>query len=71
MEQELDVLLKTDHPNIVRVVALLHDDFNFYIVTDLVSGGELFNHIIKNKVFSEANSANLVKQLLLAVNYMH
>jgi len=71
MEQELDVLLKTDHPNIVRVVALLHDDFNFYIVTDFVSGGELFNHIINNKVFSEANSANMIKQLLLAVNYMH
>lgn len=61
MEQELDVLLKTDHPNIVRVVALVHDDNNFYIVTELVTGGDLFNHIIKNKVFSEAYAASLIK----------
>ena len=61
MEQELEVLQKTDHPHIVRVMELLEDDVNFYIVSELVSGGELYDHIIKNKMFSEQKAAALIK----------
>lgn len=71
MESELDVLTKTDHPSIVRVLELLEDDINFYIISELVNGGELYDFIIQNKMFSEATTANLIKQILLALNYMH
>ena len=71
MEQELDVLQKTDHPHIVRVFELLHDDVNFYIVTELVTGGELYDHIIKVKRLKERQAADVIRQLLLALNYMH
>lgn len=71
MEQELDVLQKTDHPHIVRVFELLHDEVNFYIVTELVTGGELYDHIIKVKRLRERVAADVIKQLLLALNYMH
>lgn len=71
MEQELEVLSKTDHPHIVRVFELLQDDANFYIVTELVTGGELYDHIIKVKRISERQAADVIKQLLLAINYMH
>ena len=53
MEQELDVLSKTDHPHIMRVFELLQDDTNFYIVTELVTGGELYEYIIKVKRVNE------------------
>mmetsp|Transcript_12284 Transcript_12284/g.15664 ORF Transcript_12284/g.15664 Transcript_12284/m.15664 type:complete len:151 (-) Transcript_12284:293-745(-) len=71
MEQELDVLQKTDHPHIVRVFELLQDDVNFYIVTELVTGGELYDHIIKVKRLKERQAADVIRQLLLALNYMH
>ena len=71
MESELDILSKTDHPNIVRVIELLQDDANYYIVSELVAGGELYDYIIKNKMFTESKTADLIKQILLAVNYMH
>lgn len=71
MEQELEVLQKTDHPHIARVLELLQDDVNFYIVTELISGGELYDHIIKVKRLSERQAAEAIKQLLLALNYMH
>ena len=61
MEQELDVLSKTDHPHIVRVLELLHDDVNFYIITELVTGGELYDHIIKAKRLGEKSAANVIK----------
>ena len=53
MEQELEVLQSTDHPHIVRVMELLEDDSKFYIVSELVSGGELYDYIIKKKKLSE------------------
>ena len=71
MEQELEVLSKTDHPHMVRVFELLQDDANFYIVTELVTGGELYDHIIKVKRISERSAADVIRQLLLALNYMH
>ena len=71
MEQELDVLSKTDHPHIVRVFELLQDEANFYIITEMVSGGELYDYIIKAKRLSERQAADVVKQLLLALSYMH
>ena len=71
MEQELDVLSRTDHPHMVRVFELLQDDTNFYIVTELVTGGELYDHIIKVKRLNEREAADVIKQLLLALNYMH
>jgi serine/threonine protein kinase len=71
MESELDVLSKTDHPHMVRVFELLHDDVSFYIITELVTGGELYDYIIKMKRLSEREAANVIRQLLLALNYMH
>ena len=71
MEQELEVLQNTDHPHIVRVMELLEDEAKFYIVSELVSGGELYDYIIKKKKLSEKQSASIIKQILLAINYMH
>ena len=57
MESELDVLSKTDHPYITRVIELLEDDLNYYIISELVPGGELYDFIIKNKMFNEHTSS--------------
>ena len=50
---------------------LLEDEAKFYIVSELVTGGELYDFIIKKKRLSERESASIIKQILLALNYMH
>lgn len=50
---------------------LLEDDENFYIVTEILEGGELFDRLISLGSFSEAKAGFLVKQVLLALSYMH
>jgi len=35
------------HPNIIRIVDLLEDNENYYIVSEVVKGGELFNRLTK------------------------
>ena len=71
MVSELAVLKTCSHPNIMNVTEILEDNENFYIVTELLEGGELFDRIIDQKNFSERKTAKVIKQVLLAINYMH
>ena len=57
MVSELSVLKTTSHPNIMNVQEILEDDENFYIVTELLDGGELFDRIVAQSKFSEKRSA--------------
>ena len=60
-----------DHPNILRVYDLYEDNNNFYIVTELCTGGELFDKIIQNGYLDERTAANVMKDILSAVGYCH
>jgi serine/threonine protein kinase len=55
----------------MRIFELLEDDDNYYIVSELLHGGELYERIVKMKHFSEKNAAYIIYQLLLALSYMH
>ena len=37
----------------MRIFELLEDDNNFYIVSELLKGGELYDRIVKLKHFNE------------------
>jgi serine/threonine protein kinase len=45
MENELKILLDTDHPHITRVFEICEDRNNFYIVMELMDGGTLWHRI--------------------------
>jgi serine/threonine protein kinase len=53
MRNELEVLEKTDHPHITRVFELLEDKYNFYVVMELLEGGDLLEKVVKIEKFSE------------------
>ena len=49
----------------------MEDDRNFYIVAELVTGGDLLKKIMDLKSFTEEQACDVIKQLLLALNFMH
>ena len=53
MYQEIKILKQLDHPNIVKIFDFYDDDDYMYIVTELCSGGELFDMITKIGSFTE------------------
>ena len=57
MMQELSVLQKCSHPNIMNVMEMYEDENYFYIVTEQLEGGELFDRIMEVKSFSEQKAA--------------
>ncbi len=71
MYLEVEILKKLIHPNIMQIFEFYEDKKNFYILTEFCEGGELFDKIVEKVMFSEAEAAQIMKQLLSAVNYIH
>lgn len=49
MLNEIDILKQLDHPNIVKIYEFYQDKSNFYLITEFIEGGELFDKITKIK----------------------
>ena len=71
MINEISILRKLDHPNIVKIYEYFEDPKRYYIITDHIQGGELFDEIIQRGKFSEYDCAVILKQILSAVSYCH
>lgn len=70
-ENEINILKVLDHPNIVRVYEFFEDSKSFYIVMEHCRGGELFQEIMKLKQYDEPQSAQIMRQLLSCISYLH
>lgn len=68
---EVEILKTLDHPNIVKIYEFFEDDKYFHLVTELISGGELFDYIIASKVMSESIAAGFIQQILSGIAYFH
>ena len=65
------MLEETVHPHITRVFELMEDKRSYYIIMELISGGNLFDMIRSMRECNEDRAMSIIKQLCLALNYMH
>ena len=68
---ELVVLRKIRHPNIVSLHDIYESKDELFIITDLATGGELFDQLLHKGSYTEEDAANLIKQILEGVAYLH
>lgn len=59
------------HVNIVRLFDVHSDPLHYYIVMELLTGQELLARLRKLEKFTEAEAANIMRQLVSAVGYLH
>ena len=69
IKNEINILKKLDHPNIVKIIEFYSAPKAYYIITDFCSCGELYNQI-KNQ-YSENQLAVLFYQVLSGLYYLH
>lgn len=55
----------------MRLEGFYDDKDYYYIVTELVDGGELFEKIVEKKFYNENEARAVVKTLVEAVGYCH
>ena len=68
--KEVDLLIKMDHPNIVKIFEFYNGEKEYYLIMEYCEGGELFDKIVKSNL-TEIQCAYIMYQILSAVNYCH
>ena len=58
---EMNILKNLDHPHIVKLYELYQDANNYYLITEYLSGGELFDRIKKMTHFSERKASDYIR----------
>jgi len=71
LEIEVEILEKVNHPNIVRLRQVFDTPKVFYMVMELMTGGELFDRIVQKSKYGEAEAATLIRKLADALAYCH
>ncbi|XP_051976219.1 calcium/calmodulin-dependent protein kinase type 1D-like isoform X2 [Xyrauchen texanus] len=71
IENEIAVLTKIKHENIVALEDIYESPSHLYLIMQLVSGGELFDRIVERGFYTEQDASALIKQVLDAVKYLH
>ncbi|KAK7916574.1 hypothetical protein WMY93_012335 [Mugilogobius chulae] len=71
IENEIAVLHRIKHPNIVSLEDIFESTSHLYLVMQLVSGGELFDRIVEKGFYTERDASQLIQQILDAVKYLH
>jgi calcium-dependent protein kinase len=71
LKGELATFLCMDHPHVGRLVDIYENEQTVKLVMECIDGGELFTRITARKQFVESEAADAMRQILLAVNYLH
>ncbi|CAD6580500.1 MAG: hypothetical protein CYPHOPRED_001239 [Cyphobasidiales sp. Tagirdzhanova-0007] len=73
VRNEIAVLKKISlgHPNVLTLIDYFETTNNLYLVTDLCTGGELFDRICAKGSYYERDACHLVRIISGAVAYLH
>ena len=69
LKNEINILKKLDHPNILKIIEFYSSEHSYYIITDYCANGELYDQI-KYK-YNENQLAVLFYQILSGLAYLH
>ena len=74
-KREIQILIKTDHPNIIKLYEVFESKRSLYLVMELCRGGELFDRVIehmeKNEMYTEKDAAKMFIQIMSSIDYCH
>ena len=59
------------HPHICSLREQFNEGDFYYLILDLVSGGEMFDHLVRQGAYSEADAARLVREVASALAFLH
>lgn len=71
IKMEFNILRNLDHAHICKAFECYEDRRNIYLVMDICTGGTLLETLCHQKRFSEGDVANIMRQILSALAYLH
>ncbi|KAG8455773.1 hypothetical protein GDO86_001822 [Hymenochirus boettgeri] len=71
VDTEIEILKKLNHPCIIKIENFFDSEDSFYIVLEMMEGGELFDRVVNSTRLKESTAKLYFYQMLLAVQYLH
>ncbi|KAI6035237.1 kinase-like domain-containing protein, partial [Pisolithus orientalis] len=68
---EVQIMRGINHPSIVKLLSFSESPEHYFLVLELMDGGELFHQIVKLTYFSENLSRHVILQVAQAIRYLH
>lgn len=71
LQREIAIMKTVKHPHIVEFYDIFEDQEKVYLILQLVNGGDLFDNVTERETFSEEDAADVTRQILEALGYLH
>ena len=71
LKDEIAVLRELQHQHIIRLYDVFDEPQYYYLVTEKMSGGELFDRIVQKSYYNEKEARDVCKILFEAIRYCH
>ena len=76
LKREIQILKDVDHPHIIKLYDVYEDSKSIHLVTELCTGGELYDRIIAKTHspeghYSEYDAGRIIRNVLEAISYCH
>jgi len=71
LKDEIQVLNELQHPHIIRLYEVFEEKDFWYLVTEKMMGGELFDRIVAKSFYNEKEARDVCKILFMAIGHCH
>jgi hypothetical protein len=71
LNDEIAVLRELKHPNIIRLYDVFDEKQYYYLVTECMNGGELFDRIVQKSYYNEKEARDTCLVLFKALQFCH
>ncbi|KZT62880.1 Pkinase-domain-containing protein [Calocera cornea HHB12733] len=69
--KEVQIMRGISNPGIVKLISFSESEEHYFLVLELMEGGELFHQIVKLTYFSENLSRHVILQVAHGIRYLH
>ena len=71
LQDEITILKNINHSNIITLYDVFDENSYYYLVTEIMLGGELFDRIVTKTFYNEKEARDVCKILFEALNHIH
>ena len=71
LKDEINVLTELQHKHIIRLYDVFEEPQFYYLITEKMMGGELFDRIVQKSYYNEKEARDVCKILFQAMKYCH